>query len=378
VAANADGALKNDDEGKKAIVSKIRDVASRAGVSTSTVSNVLNGRSNRMARDTLARVESAIAELKYRPNTTARHLKTGHTPLIGLLVPSMANPMYGFIAREIETLAQERYGFRIMIGNTYRDRDKEARFLDDLLSHGVRGVIVISSLIDEQHVEAAAGRGLVMVSYDRRATPGMASVVDHVAVDSFECARLATQHLIAQGHTRLAFVTPAGRTMSRNEKIAGFLAAAKSAGLQASASLVEGTPVDEYGDSMMSEVGRLQAVMLAGLTERPTGVIGVNDLMAFGLMAGFRDAGLAVPRDVSVIGIDDVFLSTLMHPALTSVRLPVLEMAQVMVERVMSRLADPSLPTREFIFQPSLMARGSVAARPGLGQPLFKLAQGVE
>ena len=342
-------------------MSKIRDVASLAGVSTSTVSNVLNGRANRMAAETLARVEAAIAELKYRPNSTARQLKTGYTPLIGLLVPSMANPMYGFIAREIETLAQERYGFRIMIGNTYRDKDKELRFFDDLLAHGVRGVIIISSLIDEQHVEAAAERGLVMVSYDRRATPNMTSIIDHVTVDSFESARIATQHLIDMGHRRLAFVTPAGRTMSRNEKIAGFLSVAKAAGLEASAQVVEGTPVDEYGDSMMSEVGRAQAGLLARLPDRPTGVIGVNDLMAFGLMAGFRDAGLAVPEDVSVIGIDNVFLSTLMHPAMTSVRLPVPEMAQVMVERVMSRLADPAIATQEFIFQPTLVSRDSVA-----------------
>ena len=343
-------------------MSKISDVAALAGVSTSTVSNVLNGRSNRMAPGTLVRVEAAIVQLKYRPSSTARQLKTGYTPLIGLLVPSMANPMYGFIAREIEALAQERYGFRIMIGNTYRDAAQEARFFDDLLAHGVRGVIIISSLIDELHVEAAAERGLVMVSYDRRATPGVTSIVDHVTVDSFESSRLATQHLIEHGHTRLAFVTPAGRIMSRNEKIAGFLAAAKSAGLEKTAKVFDGTQVGEYGDSMMSELGRTQAGLLAALPDRPTGVIGVNDMTAFGMMAGFRDAGLAVPQDVSVIGIDNVFLSTLMHPAMTSVRLPVPEMAQVMVERVMSRLADPSIPTQEFIFQPTLMVRDSVAA----------------
>lgn len=344
-------------------MSRISDVAQRAGVSTSTVSNVLNGRSDRMAKETLERVETAIRELKYRPNTSARQLKTGHTPLIGLLVPSMANPMYGFIAREVETLAQERYGFRIMIGNTYRDAAKEAHFFEDLMAHGVRGVIIISSLVDEQHVEAAAERGLVVVSYDRRATPDAsgASVIDHVTVDSFESSRIATQHLIAQGHRRLAFVTPSGRTMSRNEKIAGFLAAAKAAGLEASAQVVEGLPVDEYGDSMMSELGRMQAGLIARHEQRPTGVIGVNDLLAFGLMAGFRDAGLSVPQDVSVIGIDNVFLSTLMHPAMTSVRVPVPEMAQVMVERVMSRLADPSIATQEFVFAPTLVARESVA-----------------
>lgn len=336
-------------------------MAQKAGVSTSTVSNVLNGRGDRMAPGTLARVEAAIRELKYRPNTSARQLKTGHTPLLGLLVPSMANPMYGFIAREIETLAQERHGFRIMIGNTYRDRDKEARFFDDLLAHGVRGVIIISSLVDEGHFESAAERGLVMVSYDRRATPGAPSVIDHVTVDSFESARLATAHLIEHGHRRLAFVTPSGRTMSRTEKINGFLAAAKAAGLEAGAEVIERPPADEYGDSMMSELGREQARLLARSATRPTGVVGVNDLLAFGLMAGFRDAGLSVPGDVSVVGIDNVFLSTLMYPAMTSVRVPVPEMAQVMVERVMARLADARLPTAEFIFPPTLVARDSVA-----------------
>lgn len=318
-----------------------------------------------MAKETLARVEAAIAELRYRPNTTARQLKTGHTPMLGLLVPSIANPMYGFIAREIETQAQERYGFRIMIGNTYRDKDKEARFFDDLMAHGVRGVIIISSLVDEQHFESAGERGLVVVSYDRRATPGVESGIDHVSVDNFEAARIATQHLIAQGHRRLAFVTAAGITMSRREKINGFMAAASAAGLAAGAQVIEGTPLNEYGDSMMSELGRIEAAKLAERreAERPTGVVAVNDMMALGLMAGFREAGLSVPADVSVVGMDDVFLSALMHPALTTVRLPVSDMAHTIVERVMSRLADPSLPTGEFIFQPSLVVRGSVADR---------------
>jgi DNA-binding LacI/PurR family transcriptional regulator len=341
-------------------LSSIHDVANLANVSTSTVSNVLNGRNNRMKQETLARVEAAIRELKYRPSTSARQLKTGHTPLLGVLVPSMANPMYGFIAREIEALAQERYGFRIMIGNTYRDRDKEARIFADLMAHGVRGVIITSSLIDEQHFETAGERGLVMVSYDRRATPGMSSVVDHVTVDSFESARLATAHLIERGHRRLAFVTPSGRTMSRSEKINGFMAAARTAGLEHDAQVIEGLPADEYGDSMMSELGRTQAALMLKAERRPTGVVGVNDMLAFGLMAGFRDAGLAVPGDVSVVGIDNLFLSTLMYPAMTTVRVPVPEMAQVMVDRVMRRLADPSIPTEEFLFAPSLVVRDSV------------------
>ena len=344
-------------------MSRIRDVASRAGVSTSTVSNVLNGRSDRMARDTLARVEAAIAALKYRPNTSARQLKTGHTPMLGLLVPSLANPMYGSIAREIETLAQERHGFRIMIGNTYRDKAKEARFFEDLVAHGVRGVIIISSLVDEQHFESASERGMVVVSYDRRSTPGVESGIDHVSVDNFEAARIATAHLIEQGHTRLAFVTAAGMTMSRREKIRGFEAAAAAAGLSGGAQVIEGKPLSEYGDAVMSEVGRIEARAIAARrkAQRPTGLVAVNDMMALGLMAGLREAGLDVPGDVSLVGMDDVFLSALMNPSLTTVQLPVAEMANTIVERVMRRLSDASVAPQEFIFQPALVERGSVA-----------------
>jgi DNA-binding LacI/PurR family transcriptional regulator len=352
---------------QKDAVSTIQDVARHAGVSISTVSNLLNGRVDRMGKETLARVQAAIAALNFRPNSAARRLKTGHTPLLGLLVPSTANPIYGVIARQIETAAQERYGHRVLVGNTYRDKAKETAFFDDLVTHGVRGVVVISSLGDEGHYEAAVQRGLVVVSYDRRATPGTRSAIDHVSVDNVEAARIATTHLIANGHKRLAFVTAAGQTMSRSEKIKGFLASAKKAGLQASAQVIDGETKFTYGDSEMSDIGRAQAARIAQqpARSRPTGIVAVNDLLAFGLMAGFRDAGLSVPNDVSVVGIDGLFLSALVYPALTTVSLPVDAMASTIVERIMLRLADASAETGEFLFKPTLVERESVARRRG-------------
>ena len=345
-------------------MSTIADVAREAGVSVSTISNVLNGRTDRMRGETLQRVQATIAALDFRPNRAAQQLKTGQTPMLGLLVPSIANPMYGYIAREIETAAQERYGHRVVLGNTYRNKDKETGFFEDLLAHGVRGVIVISSLVDERHFESAVQRGLVMVSYDRRATPGAASAIDHVSVDNFEAAQLATEHLIAQGHQRLAFVTAAGQTMSRSEKMKGFFAAAEAAGLRESARVIDGSTSAGYGDSEMADVGRLLAARIAKDRKRPTGVVAVNDLLAYGLLAGFRDAGLAVPADVSVVGMDGLFLSSLTSPGLTTVRLPVPEMAQTIVERVIGRLADPAIAPAEFLFKPTLVQRESVAAPP--------------
>lgn len=347
-------------------MSNIQDVSRHAGVSPSTVSNVLNGRVDRMKKETLDRVEAAIALLNFRPNTSARQLKTGHTPLIGLLVPSIANPMYGFIAREVETYAQERYGYRVLIGNTYRDPDKEAAFFSDLMAHGVRGVIIISSLVDEQHFESAGKRGMVIVSYDRRATPNVASEIDHITVNNFEAARMATTHLIDSGHRRLAFATASGMTMSRRDKIEGFLAAAQSAGSGVRAQVLDGGQLNEYGDSVMSESGRALASRIAADRQRPTAILAVNDLMALGLMSGFRDAGLTVPNDVSIVGMDGLFLSALSNPALTTVQLPVNEMARAMVERVMTRLNDSTTEASEQVFSATLIRRESVAPLPSV------------
>ncbi len=344
----------------------IQDVARQAAVSVSTVSNVLNGRADRMRPETLARVREAIQTLGFRPSTLARQLKTGQTPLLGLLVPSMANPMYGYIAREIETVAQEQYGFRLLIGSTYRDRQKESAFFEDLLAHSVRRVIVISSLADERHFESAVERGLVVVSYDRGATPGKRSKVAHVMPDNFEAARMATNHLIEKGHRRLAFVTVAGMTMSRSAKIDGFHAAAEAAGLRDSARVLDGGPLNEYGDSVIAEVGRATALRIPELPHPPTGIVALNDLMALGLMSGLREAGLRVPQDASVVGIDGLFLAALSNPALTTVQLPIREMAQAMVERAMKREADLAQEEREMVFTSNrLIERESVAPPPG-------------
>lgn len=345
----------------------IQDVARHAAVSVSTVSNVLNGRPDRMRAETLARVEAAIEALGFRPNKLAQQLKTGQTPLLGLLVPSMANPMYGFIAREVEAVAQERFDYRLLLGSTYRDKAKEASFFEDLLAHGVRRVIVISSLADEEHFEAAAARGMVVVSYDRRAAPGGRGCVSHVSPDNFEAARLATSHLVSKGHKRLAFATVTGMTMSRSDKIAGFRAAADAAGLGTTVQVLDGGPLNEYGDSVIADVGRSMGLRLAAIAQRPTGIVALNDLMALGLMAGLREAGLRVPHDVSVVGMDGLFLAALSNPALTTVELPIREMATTMVERALNGGVDAGAAGDERIFRPTrLIERESVALPPSI------------
>lgn len=342
----------------------ITDVARLAKVSISTVSNVLNGRTGRMGEATLARVEKAMSRLGYRPNLAARQLKTGEASMIGLLVPSLGNPSYGMLAREIETESR-RYGFRVIVGNTNRDPRHERAFIDDMTAQGVRGVIVISSLADESHLEAPAKRGLVAVSYDSHTRRNVRPILDYVSADNAAGVRLAVEHLAATGHRAIAFLTPKIWTFSRAEKRKGFLAAIRAGGLKGV--VIEGTVASIYADAEMAELGQGLAEPFASHPDRPTAAIAINDMMAIGLISGLARCGIRVPSDASVVGMDGIPLGEFTSPPLTTVRLPLPELARTMVDRIMLRLKQPETAPAEFRFVPSMLLRGSVAVPPGAG-----------
>jgi DNA-binding LacI/PurR family transcriptional regulator len=154
-------------------------------------------------------------------------------------------------------------------------------------------------------------------------------------------------------------------TVSRSDKIDGFYAAASEAGLRDQARVIEGGPSNEYGDSVIGEVGQELARQIVKNACRPTGIVAVNDLMALGLMSGLRETGLSVPSDVSIVGLDGLFLSALSNPRLTTVQLPVTEMARAMVERAMTRQRPPDANAENLVFKTTLLIkRESVAAPP--------------
>lgn len=343
-------------------MSTISDVARLAKVSTSTVSNVLNGRTDKMSQETLGRVQQAVAELDFRPNRTARQLKTGETQLFGLLVPSMGNPSYGLLAREIERVSRESYGYRVIVANTYRDPQQERTFLDDMWSQGVRGVIVISSLADETHFEDPVARGLVAVSYDSHARRDRQPILDYVSADNVAGASLAVQHLVAHGHRTIAFLTPSGWTFSRAEKREGFIAATKEAGVQGV--IIAGSTASHYADEEMAELGQSLAQPLVQHPDRPTAAVAINDMMAIGLMTGLREQGLVLPRDMSIVGMDGIPLGAYAAPPLTTIRLPLPDLARTMVDRIMLRLKEPNTWPDEFRFASTLLERDSVAPPP--------------
>jgi DNA-binding LacI/PurR family transcriptional regulator len=338
----------------------IGDVAREAKVSISTVSNLLNGRANKMTVETRARVEAAITRLGYRPSRAAQSLKIGRASLIGVLVPTITNPSYGALARAVDAAARDPHGYRMILGNTYREPDEEQAFLEDLLSHGARGVIVMSSSSGTPAFSNLVRRGLVAVSYDTRGITSEAALVDHVSMDNVAASRIATEHLLYFGHKRIVFLTAPGSTISREDKIAGFRAACAAARISRGCSVMVGRGQSCHGDAELVELGRELAARVVRQDVRPTAAIAINDMLAAGFMAGLRDLGVAVPEEMSVIGMDDLFLGTLTVPQMTSVHLPVQQMSRVMVDRIMRRLSEPGLPLIEALYPPVLISRASV------------------
>lgn len=342
----------------------IQDVAFRSGVSVTTVSNLLNGRTERMSRATLEKIQAVIAQMNYRPSFAARQLKTGRVPVLGLLVPSIIDPMFASLAHEIEIVAEKKYGHRIFLGNTHRQQTEEMTFLDDLLSYGVRGVIVVSSMADQRHFQEAIDRGLHIVNYDCRSFEDSARKVcaDNVSMDNCQAGKIAARCLIRAGCRRLVFASAQGRTISRRDKIAGFLAAAAEAGLEKTACVIEGKEKSAHDDFGLTELGKMLARKIATAPRpRPDGVVAMNDMLAIGMIAGFREHGVRIPDDISLAGIDDIMFSAFASPGITTVRPPLREMAELTVTRLMARTKDPSMPVDNFLFTPTLVHRQSVA-----------------
>lgn len=342
-------------------------VAQAAGVSISSVSNYLNGRHNHLREETLQRIRASIETLKYSPSAVARQLKTGHTPMLGLLMPSVANPYHAELALALDTAAQKR-GYRTVLGNGHRDAKREREFIEELVSYGIRGIIVTSDLRDPTVISDYVRRGIAFVLFDVRLSEMATVGVDMVSIDNGLTTTMAVDHLVALGHRDIAYVTTPVLSANRIARRAGYVQAVKAHGL--GQPLVVGEQVDQaafQGDSGLAHFGQHVAAELFELPRRPTAAIALNDILAIGVFAGLHKLGLNVPTDCSLVGIDDIQLAGLMVPTLTTLRPDHAGMAEKAIALLQTRLKEPDLPNRESVFAPELIVRES-SAPPSQGK----------
>jgi DNA-binding LacI/PurR family transcriptional regulator len=343
---------------------RIQDVAAMAGTSISTVSNLLNGRPDRMRPETVQRIEEAIEQLGYRPSWAARQLKTGFSPVIGLLVPSVANPFHGGMARAVEVAAQAR-GFHMVLGNSLRDPSRERQYAEDFFNFGIRGVIAGSSPFDLNHFADLMGRGFSVVAFDVVATGKTKELaIDTVSMDNRRAGYIATRHLLDLGHRRIGYISGATPTMSRRQRLQGYRQALAEGGIESDPELVAaGGGVSGYDDTHAAEHGRAAAHSVLALAEPPTALVCLNDMHAIGASAAVRDRGETVPDDVSVVGIDDITLAGLLHPPLTTVRQPIEELSEAAVDLLIKRVSGHEAgPPRHIVMDPALVVRSSTTS----------------
>ena len=326
----------------------LRDVSRLAGVSTTTVSHVINNKVGaRIGEDARRRVREAVEELGYRPNATAANLVRGQSSFIGLVADSIATtPFAGQIIRGAQDEAW-RLGYTLLIANTEDNADAEAEALGMMLAHQVQGILFSTWY----HREVVLPAGLSEVDHvlvNCYAAEGVRAVVP----DEVGGGRAATELLLAQGPRRLAFLNTTTPSPARRGRIAGHLEAMASAGIPVDPALVIDTAPDQEG-------GFVAGQRLADLGV--TGVCCHNDRVAMGVYDALRERGLAVPHDVSVVGFDNQeVIAAHLRPPLSTVALPHYELGVHGVRVLMGVEEYPSAGPLRVPCPP--VVRASVAA----------------
>ena len=181
-----------------------------------------------------------------------------------------------------------------------------------------------------------------------------------MSVDNVHAGYAATRHLILNGHSAIAYVTAPMRTISRTDRRAGYVVGHAGGGLRQERQRRRGAPDSPYDDAELVNVGRRIGKEIVDKKKRPTALVAMSDIIAIGVIAGLHDGGLRVPRDVSIVGIDDLYLDALISPTITSIRQPIPEIAEAMIGRLVSRIETPTLAPAEQVFRPALVVRNSV------------------
>ncbi len=346
----------------------IRDVARTAGVSSTSISNYLNGRMGEMRPETRERITSAIKKLGYTPNSAARQLKTGNAPILGLLVPSVVNPYFGELAVAIDDAAQKR-GFRVVLCNTQRKPERELEFVRELVAYGVRGILAASVLQNVQVMSKLIQRGVAFVLFEALGSDPGIERVDVVSMNNRLATEKAVDHLVSLGHKSMAYVTATPMTPHRVLRLQGFEESLQRHELGHGLVITdEDIPFrsTSHNDADLAKFGHMAALHIVNMKPGPTAVIAMNDLVALGMMSAFHEQGVNIPESISVVGIDDIQLSSFSYPALTTIRQPYAQIAETAIERICARLADPTRTGATISLDPELITRASTLAwQPG-------------
>lgn len=325
----------------------MKDVAEIAGVSVQTVSAVVNDKPE-ITAETRDRVLAAIEALNYRPSLGARSLRTRKTQTIALVVSNITSVAIAAMAGAAEAHAYE-FGYSLLFYDTQNDVERETNFFKAVVQQWVDGVIFIPALGQLGRLDILQAAGIPSVAIDRvpENYDGPAVMLNNTKVGC-----LAAEHLLELGHTDLAHISGPQPLRLAQERARGFLQALETAGMDAQRCLIE-----EGDFKCESGYGAMQRLLARH--PRPTAVFAANDLMAIGAMRAVDEAGLRVPADVSIVGVDDIQVAAFQNPPLTTIHQPLTELGTTGVQLLLDILKGQELTAPQIVIEPTLIVRQS-------------------
>lgn len=332
----------------------IKDVARQAGVSTSTVSLVLNNKPVSISQQTRSAVLAAARELDYRPNQLAVSLVTQKSKTLGLIIADNSNLFFAQLSKHIETAANAA-GYTLIYGNSNDSVRADLHYLHIFGDRGVDGIIISPSAFgtpDEYWscLSFIYSLKLPVVFVDRSMEE---SNLPSVLPDNFTGGYIATRHLLDQGHRVIGCCTGPSNLNSSVQRLNGYRKALDEYDVPFNPALI-------YQGDFTTESGQKALPYLLG--QNVTAVFAFNDMMAFGIYKEMHSYNLSIPGDLSIVGFDDIFFAELIQPPLTTVAQPIAEIASAVVEKLVNQIENPSreITAVPKTFSPVLKVRGSV------------------
>jgi LacI family transcriptional regulator len=333
-------------------VASIRDVAREAKVSVTTVSRVLND-SSAVTDDKRRRVERVIRKLAYRPNPSARALRSNRTNLIALIIPEMVNPYFSAIVQGVQDVAR-RAGFQLILCNSGGEQSLELDYLEMLPHKRVDGCIITppglnSNPAADSRLLELGRLGYPFVSLGRRLNaPELC--FDFITTDTAVGTQEAMRHLLENGHTRIAYFGGPENVATTRLKV--YLSALSARGLVVRRDLI-------FTTDLTLEAGYRLGELILKSPAPPTAVLAVNDMVAIGAVLALQEHDVRVPEQVSVIGFDDIPLASIIRPNLTTVAQPKYDLGRLAAERLIVRLQGSTTKFETISLSTHLIVRES-------------------
>lgn len=320
----------------------MKDIARKAGVSSATVSRIINGKGEAKA-ETIARVEKIVEELNYRPNSMAKSLRQKKSRMIAILVPNLSNPFFGELASSIDRVASKN-GFRVTLCNTDDSREKVEYFLNNIVENYVSGAVVSTLQVTENDLDFLETNGVRTVTIDR-------SYFDHpysaINIDQSKGTYIATKYLIKRGSKKIVFICGPQKEKMSTDRIDGYRKALNSRNLYFNQV--------EYGDySLLSGYKIAKNLLNQGINF--DGIHAANDLMALGAARCCLDHQMMIPDQVKVVGNDNLAIDNYLSPRLTSLSQINEDVSSLVIEEL-TNLQDKNYKPKKVLLKPKLVVR---------------------